>query len=158
MFNQKQKTIMKKNQLRLMAVTFISGIIVGLSAIGLFAFTNAGTAPVSSPEMSKITVLEAQMLYKNYSDKAAPLNEVIKGFAVNKEQLSLLNSLAAENPNLTGYRIYIGRTATGSAGIVVGVNSSGQDVTTSIYRSSLLGSGPCPTLCDATSTITQPQQ
>ena len=69
MFNQKQKTIMKKNQLRLMAVTFISGIIVGLSAIGLFAFTNAETAPASASEMSKITVLEAQTLYKNYSDK-----------------------------------------------------------------------------------------
>lgn len=147
---------MKKNQNASLAVTFITGILFGVSLIVLFSFTrgrNDTDAPVSTA--SKISVQDANTYFKNYFNSAAPSNAIFKGFALNREQLDALNNLLAENPTLAGFRVYMGSdNSTGSLGIVVGVNSLGKDVTTSIYRTIAGGSGPCPTICDANSSIT----
>jgi hypothetical protein len=42
----------------------------------------------------------------------------------------------------------------GNVGIVVGVNTAGQDVTSSIYKASG-GAALCPTICDVASGITR---
>jgi len=146
---------MKRNQITLMAVTFISGIILGVSAIGLFSFTSATAVPAALPAVNKISVQDAKTLFRNYFTTAAPMNAAVKGFALNKEQLSALNLLSNENPRLTGFRIYLGKdNSNGNVGIIVGVNSSGLDETSSIYQATAGQSGPCPTICDAASTIT----
>ena len=138
-----------------MALTFISGIVLGVSAIGLFSFTNAGAALVPMPAVAKINVTEANAMFKRYFQNAAPTTAVFKGFALNKEELTALNNLLAENSDLAGFRIYMGKDVTSTAvGIVVGINSAGKDVTTSIYQSAALGTGPCPTICDVNSAIT----
>lgn len=146
---------MKRNQITLMAVTFISGIIIGISAIGLFSFTNATAVPAALPGVNKISVQDAKTLFQNYFTTATPMNSAVKGFALNKEQLSALNLLSNENPKLTAFRIYLGKNNTaGNVGIIVGVNSSGLDETSSIYQAAAGQSGPCPPICDAASTIT----
>jgi len=145
---------MKKNQIALMAVTFISGIVLGVSSMGLFSFTGTTQVPVFLPAANKITAQEANALARSYYDKAAPVNEVVRGFSVNKEQLSAMNSLLNENGGLSGFRVYLGfDERSGGVGVVVGVDGSGKDVTNSIYRSSSNGSGPCPTICDVNSNI-----
>ena len=124
---------MKRNQFTLLAVTFISGIVLGISTIALFSFTNSSPVSASISGSSKIGVPEANALFKNYFNSAAPSNAVFKGFAINKDQLSAINSLSAENPGLAGFRVYMGKDITsGNVGIVVGVNESGLDVNTSI--------------------------
>lgn len=146
---------MKKNQFTLMAVTFVSGIIIGMSAITLFSFTSRSPVPASLSAVSKISVTDAKVLFKTYYDKTPPVNAVVKGFSITKEHLAALNNLSNENPALTVFRIYMGYDASaGNVGLVVGVNGSGQDITTSIYRAAAGGSGPCPTVCDANSPIT----
>jgi hypothetical protein len=155
MFNQKPIITMKKNQFTIMTLTFISGIVLGVSAIGLFSFSNPVHPPALLPTVSKISISEANTLFKSYYQSATPTNSVFKGFALNREELSALNNLLTENSSLSGFRIYMGTdAASASVGIVVGVNSSGKDVTTSIYQSVAVGSGPCPTICDVNSAIT----
>lgn len=155
MFNPKPFIIMKKNQFTLLTITFFSGLILGITLIGIFSFTYSGSVPASSPNSGKINVQEANSLFRNYYNNAAPTNDVIRGFALNKEQLAALNYLSNENPALAGFRIYMGNDNNmGRVGIVVGVNSSGQDLTGSIYKAAAGGSGPCPTICDGNSGIT----
>jgi hypothetical protein len=146
---------MKKDQFTIMTLTFISGIVLGVSAIGLFSFSNPVHPPALLPDVSKISVSEANTLFKNYYQSATPTTTVFKGFALNREELTALNNLLTENSSLSGFRIYMGKDVTSaSVGIVVGVNSSGKDVTASIYQSVAVGSGPCPTICDVNSAIT----
>jgi len=146
---------MKKNQFILVASTFISGIILGVSVLALFSFTGSGTVPVSVPGINKITTQEANVLFKNYYNKATPTTSVFKGFALNKEQLAALNYLSNENPGITGFRIYMGNdNTTGGVRIIVGVNGLGKDVTSSICQTDAVSSGPCPTICDGASAIT----
>jgi hypothetical protein len=144
---------MKKNQFTILAVTFISGIIIGVFAVGLYSFTYADPAALPGSTISKISVKDANTLFRAYYDKAAPVNAVVKGFSLTKEHLAALNYLSSENSALAGFRIYMGNDNTGNVGIVVGLNSAGSDVTTSIYRVAAGSSGPCPTVCDASSQI-----
>lgn len=155
MFNVKKIILMKKHQLLIMASTFMSGIILGISSLLLFAFTSTGTSAPSTLSATKITVKEANAFFRNYLDKAAPSSQVLRGFALNKEQLSALNSLSNENPNLAGFRIYLGydTAKATSVGILVGVDANGKDATNSIFRSTAVSSGPCPTICDVSSDI-----
>jgi hypothetical protein len=145
---------MKKNQFTLLAITFISGIIIGVSAIGLYSFTFAGPTTLPGSTISKISVQDANTLFRTYYDKTAAVNAVVKGFSITKEHLAALNTLSNENAALTGFRIYMGNDNTGNVGIVVGINSSGQEATSSIYRVAAGSSGPCPTVCDVSSQIT----
>lgn len=153
MFNQKPIIIMKKNQFTFAAVTFITGIILGASAIAMFSFTSASIAPGLLPGVNKISVQEANALFRGYYNNAAPTNEVVRGFALTREHLSALNYLANENPELPAFRVYMGYDQNmGNVGIVVGVNSAGQDVAGSIYKAPG-GASPCPTICDGASGI-----
>lgn len=146
---------MKKNQFTLMAVTFLSGVILGIAALGLYSFTATGPDPAFQLQnVTKISAKDAQTLIKNYAGSAVATNGVVKGFALNRDQLAGMNQLAKENPALTGFRVYLGfDDNSNTVGIIVGINSSGQDVTSSIYRSVARGSGPCPTICDGASSL-----
>ena len=144
---------MKKNQFTLMAVTFISGIIIGVSALTLYSFANAGPAPIA-PSPVKISVQDANALYRAYNSRTTPTNAVFKGFSITKEHLAALNSLLTDTPGLAGFRVYMGYDNTSNVGIIVGTNASDVDVTTSIYRVAAGSSGPCPPVCDVNSPIT----
>jgi hypothetical protein len=155
MFNQKLFTIMKKNQFTFAAVTFITGIILGASVIGLFSFSNRVSSPALLPGASKISESEANALFRNYYQNATPTNGILKGFTLTREHLSSLNSLASENPGLPAFRVYMGYDQNiGNIGIIVGVNNAGQDVTGAIYKAPG-GSSPCPPICDGASSITR---
>ncbi len=144
---------MKKNPFTLIAVTFISGLVIGLSAMGLFSFTNP--AEPAMPMITKISAQDANFLFRNYYNNASPSDAVFKGFEINRDQLTALNMLANENQDLAGFRIYMGHdNSSGSVGIMVGVTGAGKDATGTIYRAAAAGSGPCPPICDGASTIT----
>ena len=134
---------------------FVTGFVVGALSFGLLAFTTIFTSPGSVATISKISAPDAQASFKRYMTGSIPLNAIFKGFSVNRDQLSSMNSLIAENPSLAGFRIYMGVDNTSTpVGIVVGIDNAGKDNTNSIYKTSSGSSGPCPTICDQTSTIT----
>lgn len=154
MFNQKPIIAMKKNQFTLAAITFVTGIILGASLIGIFSFSNAENPPAELPLVNKISSDEANSLFRVYYNNATPTNGIVKGFALTREHLSALNNLANENPGLQAFRVYSGYDQNmGNVGIVVGVNSNGQDALGSIYKAAG-GASPCPTICDGASAIT----
>jgi len=155
MFKPKQIIIMKMTKFTFAALTFVSGIVLGISVMGLFSFTSPNPATAALQGVSKIGVPEAYTLFHGYYDNASSTNQVVKGFSISKEQLSAINYLSNENPSLSAFRVYMGFDETiGNVGIVVGVNSAGQDVTNSIYKAPG-GAALCPTICDVASGITR---
>jgi hypothetical protein len=140
---------MKKKSI-VSVVTFVSGVILGVGALVLLSFTGV----VTSQGISKISIQEAQANFNRYYQTATPTNQVIKGFAINKDQLDAMNRLSVENPNLAGFRLYMGLDNNSAAmGIIVGIDNTGKDNTASIYKASASVSGPCPTICDQSSSI-----
>lgn len=134
---------------------FLAGIVSGISIIGLFAFSNSPVSPGSGGGNSPISAADANTYFKNYMATAASLNQVVKGFTVDKSQLDAMNSIIAENAQLTGFRIYFGKDPGGQkSAIVVGVDSYGHDaVSNTIYHTSAPNNNPCPPVCDVTSPI-----
>ena len=146
---------MKKNKLTLAAITFVSGIILGISVMGLISFTSPDPSTAALQGVNKIGVPEAYTLFHGYYDNASSTNQVVKGFSISKEQLSAINYLSNENPSLSAFRVYMGYDENeGNVGIIVGVSSTGQDVTSSIYKASG-GAALCPVICDVASGITR---
>ncbi len=146
---------MKKNPFSLSVISFVAGMVLGVCALVLYSFSWSTAIPANPSAVNKISVSDANTLFRNYYDNATATNSVVRGFAINREQLDALNALSSENSGLAGFRIYLGHdNNSGNVGIIVGVDNDGQDVTNSIYRTASGGSGPCPTICDANSGIT----
>ena len=147
---------MKKNNLFLTAIGFLSGIVLTISVMGLLAFSSEPVPPVSGTGIIPITAADANMYFKNYMTGATSVNQVIKGFTLDKKQLEAMNNIAKENPALPGFRIYMGRDNNANlVSVVVGVDSKGLDaVKNSIYNTYAPGN-PCPPVCDVQSPIIQ---
>jgi hypothetical protein len=134
--------------------SFLGGLFLGLTIMISLSFTGKVLNPVP-PVAAKISLQEAQSFTGRYYDQSTPMNKVIKGFAINKEQLDAMNRLSAENSSLAGFRIYMGLDNNNQPlNIVVGTTSQGSDNAVSIYKTASMLSGPCPTICDNSSTIT----
>lgn len=147
---------MKTNKFLFIAAGFFGGLVSGISMIALFAFTNAPANPGSGGGSTPITAADANLYLKNYLAGAASLNQVVKGFTIDKTQLDAMNSIALENSGLTGFRIYMGIDSQGrKVAIVVGVNSNGTDaVNNTILNTNSQSTNPCPPVCDVNSPIT----
>lgn len=148
---------MKKNKIFITGLTFISGALFGISIIAVYSFASPSQSPTKE---TPISVDSANYYFKQYFTQAETLNkDTIKGFAVNIEQLNTLTSILKTYPDLSGFRIYLGKdTKQNDLRIVVGIDQKGVDVVTagSIYRTISAGSGPCPKMCDASSPVIQP--
>ena len=147
---------MKTNKKFFTAAVFFTGLVLGISIMGLLAFTSAPSTPAPGPAINPVSSTDANLYFKNYLAGAATFNQVIKGFTIDKTQLNAMNIIAAENSTLTGFRIYMGKDNKSlNIAIIVGINSNGKDaVTNTIYKTDAPGN-PCPPVCDATSPIVQ---
>ncbi|MCX6304992.1 MAG: hypothetical protein NT040_08490 [Bacteroidetes bacterium] len=146
---------MKTNKYFFTSVGFASGLLLGISIIGLLSFSSTPQVSTESSPPEPITSAVANSYYKNYKADAVPLNQVIKGFTIDKTQLDAMNLIARENTALTAFRIYLGRDNNSrTVGIVVGVDNTGKDaVRNSIINTDARGLSPCPPICDVTSPI-----
>lgn len=138
------------------SLLFTSGLLAGFFLLSLFSFTGAPTPSAPGGGLTPISVDSANALFKGYMADAAPLNQVLKGFALNKSQLEAINTISAQNPDLTGFRLYLAKNKAAKQFIlVVGVDNTGKDaVKNSIFATETQVAGPCPTVCDVTSPIT----
>jgi hypothetical protein len=146
---------MKTNRFFLTALGFLTGMVSGVSIVGLLAFTNGAATPVPAAPIVPVTAAEAHGYFTNYISGATPLNQVVKGFTIDKAQLDAMNSISAENPGLTSFRIYFGKDSRASkVGIVVGVDDAGRDaINGRIYSTEAPKASPCPPICDTSSPI-----
>ena len=147
---------MKTNKYIFSVLGFLTGMVLGISTIGLLAFSNGPSASAPSGGMIPISSAVAHSYFNNYLSTATPFNQVIQGFTIDKAQLDAMNSIARENAALTGFRIYMGKDGSSKKiGIVVGIDNTGRDaVTNSIYNTEALIFSPCPPICDVSSPIT----
>lgn len=145
---------MKTNKYILTAAGFFSGIALTVSIMALYSFTGAPEPAGPPTGIIPVSATVANAYYKNYMAGAVSVNQVVKGFTVDKSQVDAMNSIARENPVLTKFRIYMGKDNNGRlVSIVVGVDGRGLDaVGNTIYNTDAPGN-PCPPVCDAESPI-----
>jgi len=147
---------MKTNKYFLTALGFFSGVVLTISVMGLFAFSNAPGSAGPGGEITPVSSTVANGYFKNYMAGAVSVNQVIKGFTVYKAQLDAMNNIAKENPNLPGFRIYMGRDNNANlVSIVVGVDSKGLDAVKNTIYNTFAPGNPCPPVCDVQSPIIQ---
>jgi hypothetical protein len=146
-------------QILIPVATFLLGAVVGKTLFIKKMQNNPAIFetlinPLSS-RIKPITALAANGIFRQYYTLASSLNARLKGFAVNKDQLSAMNSISSQNSSLVGFRIYLAKSSTVYKSIIVGILSNGRDSTSNtIYETELTSSGPCPDVCDAESPIT----
>jgi ABC-type lipoprotein release transport system permease subunit len=141
---------MKINNLRKTMLTFVIGVFFGVAVIASYSFVNNNAATGTSGRVQTIDSNTAQQMKSNYLSTAQSFNDVLEGFALNKEQLDAMNRLNRENTSLSGFRIYLGANSSGGqVSVVYGIDAQGRDaVSNSIYSTGLTQSGPCPPVCD----------
>jgi hypothetical protein len=134
---------------------FFSGMVLGIVFLGIVSFT---AAPGTGTGITSISMEQAKALIGRYLADAAPTNDVIKGFTIDKAQVEAMNALTRENPALTGFRIYLGRNENNLVrGIVVGMDSQGKEVLNgTIYNTDSKTISPCPPACETSSPLFQP--
>jgi len=145
-------TMNNKKILRI-ALPFLAGAIFGISLLGLLSFTGSSPAGSPNPAVTKISVAEAHTYFQNYYKVAPAYNAKMKGFLVDKADITTMNTIMGEVPTAAGFRVYFGTDAAGPILIICGVDSSGADMTGSIYSATINRAGPCPPLCDIKSPI-----
>lgn len=134
---------------------FFAGLFSGIAIIALYSFVNAPSSPQAGSKVTPITAAAAHQYVAKYLTDAAPLNQVIKGFTIDKTQLEAMNAILKENAELAGFRIYMGKDESSKKfGIVVGISSTGADaVKNTIFNTDSQLLSPCPPVCDVTSPI-----
>lgn len=134
---------------------FAAGLVAGLIGVSLFSFI-PGNSGNQGENVTNITVEDARSFFTNYMSSASPLNEVMKGVAIDENQLDAMNRIKNENPLISSFRIYFGKDNAGNnVGMVVGVSASGSDLTQgTIYSTPAWNFNTCPVVCDAASQIT----
>ena len=146
---------MKTNKYFFPVAAFFTGMVFGISILGFFAFTSGPSTPAPDGGVTPINTTVAHGFFNNYLVTAAPFNQVIKGFTIDKVQLEAMNNIARENAELSGFRIYMGKDNNSmNIGIVVGVDNLGKDaVKNTIFQTQAVKMSPCPPVCDVSSPI-----
>jgi hypothetical protein len=147
---------MKTNKFFYTVIGFITGIAAGISVVGLLSFSGGPATPVPGGGLAPITTDMAHSYLLKYLSDAAPVATVVKGFTIDKIQLDAMNAIAKENPDLAGFRIYMGKdNAAKRIGIVIGVDANGNDaIKNTVFSTDAAKLSPCPPICDVTSPIT----
>ena len=151
---------MEKKKIFWTASTFVGGIIAGICILGLISFTSRPPQPQvgADPVITKITTNEAQALYQAYIRTATTYSNKLKGFTIEKTQLSVMNTIMTATPAAAGFRIIYGINTSGTpVAIVCAVDASGADMTANIYSTTYTSTkvGPCPPVCDVNSPISK---
>jgi len=150
---------MKNRRFTQTFLTFAAGVMSGILLIGIYSFTIE--TPDSTPQMGStinpVPVGEAHDMFLRYYNSAQAINERLKGFSVNRDEFSAIQTLFSKDPSLVACRIYLGKDRTqNDVRIVVGVNSNGlDDVSSGVYQTDSGSSDPCPHVCDVASPISK---
>lgn len=161
-----------KNKYTWLILGFVIGIVVSIAVCWFYCcddFCNgcckmAGKEKcqtvqvIDQPDFAPITISvdTAAAYFHCYMENPDTIG-VFVAYNINLSQLNAMNLLRNSDSTLTGFRIYPGVFGDPTnVTIVVGVDGAGDDNTSTIYTTGAAGTGPCPTVCDAESPITNP--
>jgi len=144
---------MKKRTSTTSLLTFVAGAIFGVSIFVLLSFASGPNAPAALPLGSAIPLDSAKVYVQKFRQHYP---NALKAIAIDKDQYNAMVTLLTSTPGLAGFRVYSGEDFShGKVAIVVGMTSTGTDITTAgqIYLTNIKNAGPCPTLCDSGSPL-----
>ena len=145
---------MKNKKILWTALPFLAGAIFGISLLGLLSFTGQSNSPAPDPVVTRISVENAHTYFQNYYRTATTYNAKMKGFIVDKADVTVMNTILGAVPTAAGFRVYFGNDALGAGILIVcGVDANGADLTGNIYSVTTNRVGPCPPICDVNSPI-----
>jgi hypothetical protein len=135
--------------------SFITGLFTGIILISIFSFI-PGKNPQSGESIINVSLSTAKQYFQNYKTSASPIKDVLNGVSIDVNQLTAMNSLKEQNPNLNSFRVYFAKSNTGeNKGLVVGIDAQGNDyVTGGIYSTTAWNLNLCPVVCDVPGQIT----
>jgi hypothetical protein len=146
---------MKNRKILWLASSFAAGAILGISILGLVSFTSQPPQP-GDPVITRITSADALTFYQNYIRTATTYTNKLKGFTIERTQLTMMNTILTATPTAAGFRIIFGTNASGtSIAMVCAVDATGADMTGNIYSTTYSRVGPCPPVCDVNSPISK---
>jgi len=145
---------MKKTMLPI--TTFAAGFFIAVFLFGIYSFTVVTPSSVPVQESSKITVQDANKMFKNYYQYAPSLNEPFIGFSITEEEMKVMSAIF-RNSSVKACRVYMGADQNKKGvRIIVGVDKSNTDlISAGIYQTPASLSSPCPSICDKASPITK---
>ncbi|MGA2822607.1 MAG: hypothetical protein ABSE72_03680 [Bacteroidales bacterium] len=147
---------MKNKKILWTALPFLAGAIFGISLLGLLSFTGQPKSANADPVVTKISVTDAHTYFQNYYKNAIAYTSKMKGFIVDKEDLTAMNIIMGATPSAVGFRVYFGNDTSGAPLLIIcGVDANGYDMTGNVYSATTNRVGPCPPVCDLTSPISQ---
>jgi hypothetical protein len=154
---------MKKSKFAFITVVFILGLVIGSVAITLLSSSNPAPTPASAPPYTQITADSANKLFRIYYTNISSLNDKIKGFTLDREQVNALYAMASDPAyKIIGFRVYFGMdNAKQRLTMIVGIQSDSTDLAAagsaskSVYVTTSRKSSPCPPSCDKNSPITK---
>jgi hypothetical protein len=133
-----------------MLVPFVAGAIC-VSMVWV-AYTYAFTPGVDATA-TKINAADAHTFAQTYYTASTPMNVKLKAFTIDKSCFNALSTINTAVPTAAGFRIYLGTDASGArVYICCGVDNMGADMTGNIYSAKSLKVGPCPDVCDQSTT------
>ena len=129
---------------------------MGILLISIYSFKSEVPTAVPTPGNSKISVQDANDMFKRYYSTATSTDARFKGFAINRDEFQAIKTLFSQDESLDACRVYLGKDKNNNdVRMVVGVGNRGSDITSGgIYKTLASGSSPCPTICDNASPIT----
>ena len=149
---------MKKKTVVLLSTTlFCAGLFIGVAGTYFYSIKYREEEPLITSSLSKISSDSAYTLFHQYYDTAHIYSSPFKGFALERDQVTLLYRFLSTNSNLKGIRIYMGPDKPKKIRIIAGINSSDLDDNSYMYRTEVKYSDPCPPICDRQSPITAPK-
>jgi hypothetical protein len=141
---------MEKNQPLSPWIASVIGLAIGAVVTFFVLKTNPQMLMISKPCPQTLTEKQVGTYMKNYRSTATAFQDTLKGFNVDIRQFYAMSCLFDKNPQLAGFRVYLGKDAAGSnTSMIVGLDINGQDVRTLLYGTTFKYSGPCPPICDA---------
>jgi hypothetical protein len=160
--NQLKPFLMKKSNFTLITMVFVFGIVIGSVAITFLSSSNPGPVPAPAPVYSMITADSANKLFKLYYNNISALNDKVKGFSLDKDQVSTLYKMSTDPTlKIIGFRIYFGLDKDNQRlTMIAGMQSDSSDLAPagslkSVYVTNSRQSSPCPPSCDKYSPITK---
>lgn len=153
-----------KNKFTWMVLPFLIGLLIGGGIVWLCycgcckkqcGRQCQGAKPASmQKDLKLIDASTANNYFHTYL--LSPVSvDTLKAFAVNLEQYYTMGLILNADTSVHGFRIYMGADSIPSNPVMMVVGTGSPDKTGKIYRTSAIGSGPCPYFCDKSSPITK---
>jgi hypothetical protein len=140
----------KRSLLKIVSGAFFAGALVLTYQLG---YSNAQENEAVNYQV--VNIETARAFHQSYYTGARTPESAVRSYSINMDQYQAMSQLLGENASLGGFRVYFGKNNRNEDVSMVLGTSGGKDVAASIFLTSPLAAGLCPSICDMSSPMLQ---